>query len=232
MAASTKPFKIILGSSSVARRQILAEMGYEFTVMTADINEKSIRKEKPEELVMTLAEAKADAILAKLQTIDYQDKDADTTLLLTADTAEAITSRLQTSDYKENDAEAILLMTADQVVVYEGKVREKPSSKEEARQFIKDYSGGHTATFGSVLVINLKTGTRKGGWDKAEIYFHEIPDEVMDNLLEEGIVLRVAGGLIVEHPLILPLVEAVVGTTDSVMGLPKALTEKLIQEAL
>ncbi|XP_042508220.1 7-methyl-GTP pyrophosphatase isoform X1 [Macadamia integrifolia] len=204
MAASTKPFKIILGSSSVARRQILAEMGYEFTVMTADINEKSIRKEKPEELVMTLAEAKADAILAKLQTIDYQDKDADTTLLLTADT----------------------------VVVYEGKVREKPSSKEEARQFIKDYSGGHTATFGSVLVINLKTGTRKGGWDKAEIYFHEIPDEVMDNLLEEGIVLRVAGGLIVEHPLILPLVEAVVGTTDSVMGLPKALTEKLIQEAL
>ncbi|XP_043710797.1 7-methyl-GTP pyrophosphatase-like [Telopea speciosissima] len=204
MAAKTKPFKIILGSSSMARRQILAEMGYEFAVMTADIDEKSIRKEKPEELVMTLAEEKADAIIAKLQTIDYQDKDADTTLLLTADT----------------------------VVVYEGKVREKPSSKEEARQFIKDYSGGHCATFGSVLVTNLKTGTRKGGWDKAEIYFHEIPDEVMDNLLEEGIVLKVAGGLIVEHPLILPLVEAVVGTTDSVMGLPKALTEKLIQEAL
>ncbi|KAJ4965965.1 hypothetical protein NE237_017814 [Protea cynaroides] len=204
MAAKTKPFKIILGSSSVARRQILAEMGYEFTVMTADIDEKSIRKEKPEELVMTLAEAKADAIMEKLQTVDYQDKDADTTLLLTADT----------------------------VVVYEGKVREKPSSKEEARQFMKDYSGGHAATFGSVLVSNLKTGTRKGGWDKAEIYFHEIPDEVMDNLIEEGLVLRVAGGLIVEHPLILPLVEAVVGTTDSVMGLPKALTEKLMQEAL
>ncbi|KAJ4964501.1 hypothetical protein NE237_024440 [Protea cynaroides] len=203
MAAKTESFKIILGSSSLPRQKILAEMGYEFTVMTADIDEKSIRKEKPEELVMALAEAKA----------------------------EAITSRLQTSEY-EKDAEATLLITADQVVVHEGKIREKPSSKEEARQFIKDYSGGHAATIGSVLVTNLKTGTRKGGWDKAEIYFHEIPEEVMENLIKEGIVLKVAGGLVVEHPLIVPFVEAVVGTTDSVMGLPKALTEKLIQEAL
>ncbi|XLR47331.1 hypothetical protein S83_031991, partial [Arachis hypogaea] len=49
---------IILGSSSKARRQILAEMGYEFTIMTADIDEKSNWKEKPEDLVMALAEAK------------------------------------------------------------------------------------------------------------------------------------------------------------------------------
>ncbi|XP_042517053.1 dTTP/UTP pyrophosphatase-like [Macadamia integrifolia] len=58
MATEIKPFKIILGSSSLSRREILAEMGYKFTVMPADIDEKSIRKEKPEELVMALAEAK------------------------------------------------------------------------------------------------------------------------------------------------------------------------------
>ncbi|CAK7349304.1 unnamed protein product [Dovyalis caffra] len=110
------------------------------------------------------------------------------------------------------------------VVVYEGAIREKPSSKEEAREFLKGYSGGHAATVGSVLVTNLKTGFRKGEWDRVEIYFHEIPDEVTEKLIEEGIVLRVAGGLIIEHPL--------VGTTDSVMGLPKALTKKLIEEAL
>ncbi|XP_050366478.1 uncharacterized protein LOC126784960 isoform X5 [Argentina anserina] len=173
---SSPSFKIILGSSSTARRKILAEMGYEFTLMTADIDEKSIRKEKPEELVMVLAQAK--------------------------------------------------------VVVYEGVVREKPSSKEEARQFLKDYSGGHAATVGSVLVTNLKTGFSKGEWDRVEIYFHEIPDEAIEKLLEEGTVLKVAGGLIIEHPLILPFVKEVVGTTDSVMGLPKQITEKLIKEAL
>uniref|UniRef100_A0A6N2M2U1 Maf-like protein n=1 Tax=Salix viminalis TaxID=40686 RepID=A0A6N2M2U1_SALVM len=197
------PFKLILGSASSSRRKILKEMGYEFTISTADIDEKSIRKEKPEDLVMTLAEAKADTILQKLPIIDYT-----------------------------KDAEPTLLITADQVVVYEGAIREKPAGKEEAREFIKGYSGGHAATVGSVLVTNLKTGFRKGEWDRVEIYFHEIPDEVIEKLIEEGIVLRVAGGLIIEHPLVLPYIKEVVGTTDSVMGLSKALTKKLIEEAL
>ncbi|PKI34269.1 7-methyl-GTP pyrophosphatase isoform X2 [Punica granatum] len=204
MQADSSPFKIILGSSSIARRKILAEMGYEFTLMSADIDEKSIRKDKPEELVMALAEAKAGAISQKLPLGDYT-KDA---------------------------VEPTLLITADQVVVYEGAVREKPSSKEEAWEFIKGYSGRQAATVSSVLATNLKTGIRKGGWDRVEIFFHEIPDETIEKLIEEGNVLYVAGALIIEHPLILPLVKDVMGTTDSVMGLPKALTEKLIKEVL
>ncbi|EOY14773.1 Maf-like protein isoform 2 [Theobroma cacao] len=203
MQDKTSPFKVILGSSSIARRKILAEMGYEFTLMSADIDEKGIRKETPEELVIALAEAKAEAILHRLPVGDYI-----------------------------KEAEPTLLITSDQVVVYEGAVREKPANEKEAREYIKGYSGGHAATVGSVLVTNLKTGFRKGEWDRVEIYFHEIPDEVIEKLIEEGTVLHVAGGLIIEHPLIKPYVKQVVGTTDSVMGLPKALTEKLIKEAL
>uniref|UniRef100_A0A2P2KVK0 Maf-like protein DDB_G0281937 isoform X3 n=1 Tax=Rhizophora mucronata TaxID=61149 RepID=A0A2P2KVK0_RHIMU len=97
---------------------------------------------------------------------------------------------------------------------------------------MKDYSGAHAATVGSVLVTNLKNGFRKGDWDRVEIFFHEIPDDVIEKLIAEGIVLKAAGGLIIEHPLILPYVKEVVGTTDSVMGLPKAVTEKLIRDAL
>ncbi|KAG6608539.1 7-methyl-GTP pyrophosphatase, partial [Cucurbita argyrosperma subsp. sororia] len=206
MEANLSSFKIILGSSSEARRKVLSEMGYEFTIMvfsTQIYYEKAIRKEKPEELVVALAEAKAEAILGRLSIDDFK-----------------------------KDAEPTLLITSDQVVIYEGVVREKPGSKEEARQFIKDYSGGHAATLGSLLVTNLKTGFRKGEWDRVEIYFHEIPDEVIDKLIEEGDVLYVAGGLLIENPLILPYVKEVVGTTDSVMGLPKALTEKLLKEAI
>ncbi|CAI0436169.1 unnamed protein product [Linum tenue] len=225
--------QVILGSASIARKTILAEMGYQFTVMTADIDEKAIRKEKPEELVMALAEAKADAIVAKLQSINNLEKiaEAETSVLVAADTAEAILERLPIGDYAQR-AEPTLLITTDQVVVYDGAIREKPSNEEEARQFMKDYSGGHAATVGSVVVTNLKTGLRKGGWDRVEIHFHEIPDEVIEKLVEEGIVLKAAGGLIIEHPLIVPFVKQVVGTTDSVMGLPKALTEKLLKEVL
>ncbi|KAF5463997.1 hypothetical protein F2P56_014115 [Juglans regia] len=204
MSTNSSAFTIILGSSSMARRQILTEMGYEFTIMSADIDEKVIRREKPADLVMALAEAKADAIV----------------------------SRLKSTAQFEAEALATLLITADTVVVYEGIIREKPSSKEEAREFIKGYSGGQAEVVGSVLVTNLKTGKRKGGWDRAEVYFYNIPDEVIDSLINEGITLNVAGGLMLEHPMTLPFVEAVVGTTDTVMGLPKALTEKCILEAL
>ncbi|KAJ6678623.1 MAF-LIKE PROTEIN [Salix viminalis] len=155
MTTCNSSFKIILGSSSLARRQILNEMGYEFTVVTADIDEKSIRRDKPEELVMALAEAKANAII----------------------------ERLQIEGHVEEDAQATLLITADTVVVSHGMVREKPNNKEEAREFIKGYSGGHAAVIGSVVVSNLTTGIRKGAWEKAEVYFHEIPDEIIDSVV-------------------------------------------------
>ncbi|WCJ35183.1 Nucleoside triphosphate pyrophosphatase [Euphorbia peplus] len=229
--AVTTPFKIILGSSSIARRKILADMGYDFTLASADIDERSIRKEKPEDLVMALAEAKANAIIDKLLADKTRDKDGEFTILIAADTAEAIQQRLPVCDYIK-DAQPTLLITCDQVVVYEGAIREKPSNEEEARAFMKGYSGGHAATVSSVLVTNLKTGFRKVEYDRVEIYFHEIPDEVINKLIEEGLVLRVAGGLIIEHPLVLPYIKEVVGTTDSVMGLPIALTEKLLKEAL
>ncbi|XP_059279106.1 uncharacterized protein LOC132033220 isoform X3 [Lycium ferocissimum] len=237
MEANAPQFKLILGSSSTARRKILADMGYQFTTMSADIDEKAIRKEKPEDLVMALAEAKADAIISKFRNTENVEKDVNPTILVAADTAEAIIPRVSIGE-SEGDAEPTLLITCDQVylisvlVIIYGVVREKPSSEAEARQFMKDYANGHAATVSSVLVTNLVTGSRRGEWDKVEIYFHDIPDQVIDKLIEEGIVLYAAGGLIIEHPLILPYVKEVVGSTDSVMGLPKALTERLIKEVL
>ncbi|KAL3813208.1 hypothetical protein ACJIZ3_014476 [Penstemon smallii] len=232
MPPKNQNFEIILGSSSMARREILAEMGYEFTIMTADIDEKSIRKEKPEDLVVTLAEAKADAIISRLKSNDQLEDMPRPTLLITADT------RLLHSDVffvirnRIFEVKSYLHLIDIEVVVYEGSIREKPSSKEEARQFIRDYSGGVASVVGSVLVTNLVTGTKKGGWERAEVYFLDIPDEVIDSLIEEGIIFNVAGGLMLEHPLTLPLVDTVVGSFDCVMGLSKSLTESLITAAL
>ncbi|XP_038875823.1 7-methyl-GTP pyrophosphatase-like isoform X1 [Benincasa hispida] len=217
MAAPISPFQIILGSSSIARRRILSEMGYKFTIMTADIDEKAIRKERPEELVMALAEAKADAIMSRILATGVQlDNNAPPTLLITADTL----------------CRGCVSFVMLPLFLFYGTIREKPSNKDEARKFIKGYSGSHASVVSSVLITNLKTGTRKGGWEEAEVYFYDIPVEIIDNLIEEDVTFKVAGGLMLEHPLTLPLVEAVVGSTDTVMGLPKALTEKLMNDAL
>uniref|UniRef100_A0A453H902 Maf-like protein n=1 Tax=Aegilops tauschii subsp. strangulata TaxID=200361 RepID=A0A453H902_AEGTS len=198
-------FKIILGSSSPARRAILSDMGYEFATMSADIDERAIRREKPEELVKALAEAKADAI--KLNLVDgCADRDI-------------------------RDPPT-LLITSDQVVVSKGVIRERPRSMEEAREFIKAYSGDRALAVNYVLLTNLSTGATKGGWDIPEICFHHIPVEFIEEVVKEGDMTCVAGGLKLTHPSVLPFIKELVGTADGVRGLPRELTEKLIRESL
>lgn len=59
--------KIILGSQSKWRKDVLERMGYEFEVMAADIDEKAIRFDDPNQLALALANAKTDALLPKIQ---------------------------------------------------------------------------------------------------------------------------------------------------------------------
>lgn len=54
----------------------MEELGYDFVVMPADIDEKAIRRDEPKELVMAIAQAKADALLPKIH---------EPALLVTAD---------------------------------------------------------------------------------------------------------------------------------------------------
>jgi septum formation protein len=57
--------RLVLGSASPFRKKLLEDAGFVFDVKTADIDEKQIRHEDFKELVLRLALAKRDAILAK-----------------------------------------------------------------------------------------------------------------------------------------------------------------------
>ena len=96
---------IILGSSSIWRKQVLTNLGYKFTTMSPDIDEKAIRYNwryyftvltlfrdpDPTKLTLMIANAKADALLSKV-------------------------------------TEPSILITSDQVIVCNGVIREKPES--------------------------------------------------------------------------------------------------------
>lgn len=58
--------KLILGSASKWRRQILKQSDYVFETMSPDIDEKKIRHEDPCKLALAIAHAKADALLPKI----------------------------------------------------------------------------------------------------------------------------------------------------------------------
>lgn len=68
--------KIILGSKSAGRQDVLKKAGFTFEVVTADIDEKANRSKNPNDLVLTLAHAKAKAILPKIK---------ESSILITAD---------------------------------------------------------------------------------------------------------------------------------------------------
>ena len=133
--------RIILGSSSSSRRQIMDELaaqrGFTYDVATADIDEKAIRAPVPRDLVLLLAHAKANAIAAKLAAA--------------------------------GDGAAGLLITCDQVVVHEGRILEKPDDAAEAREFIAGYGRSPAVTVGAVVCTNLASGQRVESVDIAEV---------------------------------------------------------------
>lgn len=95
--------KIILGSSSKYRQKILRDAGYEFDVVSPDIDEKAIRFDDPEKLTMALAHAKADAIREKLN---------ERVLLITADQVIVCNGEIREKPESDEDARAYLLSYA------------------------------------------------------------------------------------------------------------------------
>jgi len=186
--------KIILGSQSESRRELLREMGYEFEVMPSNIDEKAIRHDNPKELVLALANAKTDALIPKI-------------------------------------SEPVLLITADQVVVWKDEIREKPENEKEAKRFLQTYHEVPAEIVNATVVTNTGTGKRVFGIDSSTVQFAKIQEKVIDELIKKGRIFSRAGGFEIRDSLLEPYVEKVEGTIDSIMGLPKTLTERLIKEA-
>ena len=115
---------------------ILTAAGYDFEIVKADIDERALGDreaiggdiERTKELVLQLANAKADAILE----------------LLKNDPAKlpSVPGSSGPSPYR-------VLLTADQVVVCNNTILEKPLNEQECRAFLHMY-GSHPCTTGAL----------------------------------------------------------------------------------
>lgn len=123
-----------------------------------------------------------------------------------------------------------LISTADQVVSHQGKVREKPASAEEARHFLRTASEAPSETVSAVAATNTSTGKSASGVDAVRIHMRPIPEELIEKLIEKGQIFYCAGSIQLEDPLVEPYVEHMEGAIDSVIGLPKELTIRLLGE--
>lgn len=214
------PSPLVLGSGSFTRKLILKEMGIDYEIVVRPIDEKGLgdRDGDPSELVMTLAEAKADHLVSYFQTEDDNGSNEE--------------GKLPEKTF-EGDYGGYVVLTADQVVTHAGSILEKPESIEEARKFVEGYASSPPATVGACVLTHLPSGARASGVDSATINFRPTVSEgdLVGNLVEDGAaVLSCAGGLMVEHALVKEHIESIDGTEDSVMGLSKDLVLRLLAE--
>jgi septum formation protein len=86
-----------------------------------------------------------------------------------------------------------LLITCDQIVLFEGKVREKPENEEEAKYFLQSYEFGPATCVNGVVITNTKTRKSVRGYNLASIYFKKIPEDVIDSIIKNGDAMNCSG---------------------------------------
>lgn len=93
-----KDIKIILASASPRRRELLAQAGFEFEVITSDVDEVVDPRLTPEMLVMSLAKQKAQAVA-----VNYED-----CVVIGSDTVVVLDGRVLGKPRDEADAVSML----------------------------------------------------------------------------------------------------------------------------
>lgn len=102
---------IILGSSSSARAQILDEMGWKYSVMNPDIDERAVTCSDPFRLPVLIAKAKATSILGQL------GSDRVPTVIITSDQIVLFQNEVRCKPENEEQARSFLESYQDGAIV-------------------------------------------------------------------------------------------------------------------
>ena len=123
--------------------------------------------------------------------------------------------------------EEAIVITSDQVILFQGKIREKPENNDEAYEFLKSYGKEPVETLGSIVVVNTKNNKREVDIQNTRIYFKPFSDELIKKHIGNGSAFKGAGGFVIEE--IKEYIQRIEGSMESAMGLDKDLLKKMIE---
>lgn len=126
--------------------------------------------------------------------------------------------------------ESAILITADTVVTCNGKIREKASTPQEARDFLREYGMHPLQTVSAVVVTNTQTRVQRDGVDIATVWFRSIPEEKIAQMISRNDICSFAGAFAYQDPLQKSFIDRIEGEEESILGLPKQLMLDLLQE--
>ncbi|MFT5806227.1 MAG: septum formation protein [Moritella dasanensis] len=196
-----KQRNMYLASQSPRRRELLTQIGVEFTVLSVDVEEQQQVGELAPDYVSRLARDKAQAGVAALLKVN----------------ATPVTT---------NAAVEAVVLGADTIVVYAGQVLEKPVDEADSVRMLSLLSGHEHEV---MTAVALADGTRcKVELVTTTVQFRDISAIEMQDYWRTGEPLDKAGSYAIQG-IAGKFVSHISGSYSAVVGLPLMQTEQLIQ---
>lgn len=208
--------RIILGSASPRRRELLEQIGIEFEIVVSDAREH-YKSTRPEEIVRELALMKAEHVAKE---VERREKErAEQASIPGLDTGEA---------HLRN----VVILGADTIVVRDGQILGKPSDEEEAFSMLKSLQGRMHQVYTGVAVLNFDgSGSLRtiSHAEETKVYVHEMTDEEIRRYIAAGESMDKAGAYGVQGRFA-AYIDRIEGDYYNVVGLPVAYLYHTVKE--
>ena len=199
--------RLVLASASPRRRELLSQIGLEFTVMPST-KEENAKTTEAGALVQELSRQKAVDIWEQLSGGQGQNPDAD---------QEQISEETQEPNLNGKRQPELLVIGADTVVCWEGKILGKPHSREAAAEMLTALQGrSHEVYTGVTLYSQSETVTF---FECTQVEFYPMTEVEISEYIDSKEPMDKAGAYGIQG-LGARFVKGIRGDYNNVVGLP------------
>lgn len=199
--------RLVLASASPRRRELLSQIGLEFTVMPST-KEENAKTTEAGALVQELSRQKAVDIWEQLSGGQGQNPDAD---------QEQISEETQEPNLNGKRQLELLVIGADTVVCCEGKILGKPHSREAAAEMLTALQGrSHEVYTGVTLYSQSETVTF---FECTQVEFYPVTEVEISEYIDSKEPMDKAGAYGIQG-LGARFVKGIRGDYNNVVGLP------------
>jgi len=209
---------LVLASGSPRRRELLSQLGYEFSVLVTDVEECKHTQETAEEYVKRLSLDKALAALSLLTTNPSEKQHV----------APSSDTVVVSSDAISLDSE-IVVLGSDTVVVSQGQVLEKPADFSDSKRMLTQLANGRHQVMTAVSVVSKEK--QKTEIVITDVWFKPLSEKEIEQYWQTGEPCDKAGSYGIQG-LGGRFVTRIEGSYYAVVGLPLFETDQLLQEFL
>lgn len=195
---------LVLASGSPRRKELLSQLGYEFSVLVTDVEECKRAQETAEEYVKRLSLDKALAALS----------------LLTTNPSE--------KQHVASGSDTVVL-GSDTVVVSQGQVLEKPADFSDSKRMLTQLANGRHQVMTAVSVVSKEK--QKTEIVITDVWFKPLSEKEIEQYWQTGEPCDKAGSYGIQG-LGGRFVTRIEGSYYAVVGLPLFETDQLLQEFL